>query len=204
LPYSKQFAAASRKYRPSTIKLLFIAEAPPAYRFHRFFYFTGLKNGDTLFLEMMKVLYPDLVGFCEENTALYQAQAVRLQKESLLGHFVQDGFYLIDAVEEPMPDGAGIAVKTRLMREALPALRRKVRRLSPARNIPILLIGKLTYTVCLETLRQDGFHILNDESIHHPARGNQTRFRPKLRRLLQRMTKALPANGRSIQQQQYR
>jgi hypothetical protein len=187
LAYSKSFAAASRKYRPAGIKLLFIAEAPPAYRFHRFFYFTGLKNGDTLFLEMMKVLYPEVVGFREGNHSLYEAKAVRLMKESLLDRFFRDGMYLIDAVEEQMPDGADSAVKTRLMREALPALRRKVRRLSPLRDVPIILIGKLTCTVCLQTLREDGFLILNEGPISHPARGNQARFRPQLRKIVQRM-----------------
>jgi hypothetical protein len=187
LAYNPQFAAASRKYRPAGIKLLFVAEAPPAYRFHRFFYFTGLKNGDTLFLEMMKVLYPEVVGFREGNHSLYEAQAVRRMKESLLDRFFRDGFYLIDAVEEPMPDDADSAVKTRLMREALPALRRKVRRLSPLRDVPIILVGQLTHAVCLEALRQDGFRILNDEPIHHPARGNQTRFRPQLRKIMRRI-----------------
>jgi hypothetical protein len=185
LPYSKPFAAASRKYRPAKLKLLFIAEAPPAYRFHRFFYFTGLKNGDTLFLEMVKVLYPEVVGFREGS--LFAAQAVRLVKESLLERFFRDGFYLIDAVEDPMPDGAESAVKTRLMRDALPALRRKLRRLSPARNVPIILIGKLTYTVCRQTLGEDGFLILNEGPIAHPARGNQTKFRPQLRKHLERI-----------------
>jgi hypothetical protein len=187
LAYSKTFAAASKKYRPAGIKLLLIAEAPPAYRFHRFFYFTGLKNGDTLFLEMMKVLYPEVVGFREESSSLFQAKAVRLMKESLLDRFSRDGLYLIDAVEEPMPDGVDSAAKTRLMREALPALRRKVKRLSPARDVPIVLIGKVTYTVCLEALQEDGFVVFNQSPIAHPARGNQTRFRPQLRKILGRM-----------------
>jgi hypothetical protein len=187
LAYSKPFAAASRKYRPTKLKLLFIAEAPPAYRFHRFFYFTGLKNGDTLFLEMMKVLYPEVVGFREEKSPLFAAKPVRLMKEALLDRFFQDGFYLIDALEEPMPDGADSAVKTRLMREALPALRRKLRRLSPARDVQIILIGKLTYTVCRQTLREDGFLVLNKGPISHPARGNQTSFRPELRKLLEKI-----------------
>lgn len=56
--YLNSFALASRKYRPATVRILFIAEAPPAYESKRFFYFTGLQQGDTLFLEMMKTLYP--------------------------------------------------------------------------------------------------------------------------------------------------
>lgn len=54
----QRFAQASNRYLPDSVRLLFIAEAPPDIRVHRFFYFTGLTKGDTLFLEMMKVLYP--------------------------------------------------------------------------------------------------------------------------------------------------
>jgi hypothetical protein len=35
---------------------LFIAEGPPAFKVNRLFYFTGPKDGDALFLQMMKVL----------------------------------------------------------------------------------------------------------------------------------------------------
>ncbi len=58
MSYIRRFAEASKKYRPADIRLLFIAEAPPAFKVERFFYFTGLTNGDTLFIEMMKTLYP--------------------------------------------------------------------------------------------------------------------------------------------------
>jgi hypothetical protein len=133
----------------------------------------------------MKVLYPEVVGFREQQSSLFSAKAVRTVKESLLDRFCGDGFYLIDAVEEPMPNGADAAVKTRLMREALPALRRKVKRLSPFRDVLIILIGKVTYTVCLQALREDGFLVLNEGPIAHPAQGNQTRFRPALRKIMQ-------------------
>jgi hypothetical protein len=61
--YYRADGEATELYRPSRIRLLFIAEAPPAYRFHRFFYFTDVRQMDTLFLEMMKTLYPEKVGY---------------------------------------------------------------------------------------------------------------------------------------------
>jgi hypothetical protein len=180
--YSRRFADASRQYRPAPIRLLFIAEAPPAFRVNRFFYFSDLRNGDTLFLEMMKVLYPVLVGYSENKDigSSFEARNVRLQKASLLERFKNDGFYLIDACEEPMPNDADTATKIRIMRKAFPALRRKLLRLLRGVNAPIILIGSLTYIVCAEALRQDGYCILNSEMIDHPARGGQTRFRTKL------------------------
>ncbi len=173
--YSRRFAEASSQYRPAPIRLLFIAEAPPAFRVNRFFYFSDLRNGDTLFLEMMKVLYPDLLGY-SENQAIgssFEARNVRLQKASLLERFKEDGFYLVDASEDPMPDNADTATKIRIIQEAFPALRRKVRRLLRNENAPIILIGSPTYLVCAETLRQDGLCILNDEMLNHPARGGR-------------------------------
>lgn len=60
------FAAAALRYKPVTIHLLFVAEAPPAFRFNRLFYFEDLSNGDTLFLETVKTLYGDVVvGFID-------------------------------------------------------------------------------------------------------------------------------------------
>ena len=59
------FAKATLRYKPATFRVLFIAEAPPAFRFNRLFYFEDLRDGDTLFLEMMKTLYGSAVGFTE-------------------------------------------------------------------------------------------------------------------------------------------
>ena len=44
---------------------MFIAEAPPAYKFNRLFYFHDVRTGDALFLEMMKVIYGAFIGFTE-------------------------------------------------------------------------------------------------------------------------------------------
>ncbi len=188
--YSRRFAEASSQYRPAPIRLLFIAEAPPAFRVNRFFYFSDLRNGDTLFLEMMKVLYPLLVRYSEGKAigSSFEARNIRLQKAALLERFREDGFYLIDASEEPMPDDVDTATKIRIIQKAFPALRRKVRRLLRNENAPIILIGSPTYLVCAEMLRQDGFCVLNEEMLNHPARGGQTRFRAKLRAILDRFS----------------
>ena len=61
----ERFEEAARRYLPNPLRLLFIAEAPPAFKVNRLFYFTGLRDGDTLFLEMMKVLYPAEAGYSE-------------------------------------------------------------------------------------------------------------------------------------------
>jgi hypothetical protein len=187
VPHEMQtrFAEAKSLYKPNHLKLLFIAEAPPAYRVNRFFYFSGLKNGDTLFLEMMKVLYPAEVGF--HHGAFqpgFSVQQMRQQKPALLRRFQHDGYYLIDACDEPMPDGADTATKMHRMRASLPALLRNVRQIVNERSIPIVLIGAVTYSVCAEALRLDGRNVRNNAMINHPARGGQTLFRSKLQAVL--------------------
>jgi hypothetical protein len=181
----EQFEKAAKRYFPDRLRLLFIAEAPPAFKVNRFFYFTGLRDGDTLFLEMMKVLYPGEVGYREGAFRPgFSVKQMRLRKQKLLRKFQNDGYHLIDAYERPMPDGASAAIKTNLMRSTLPALQSKVRRLEGKRSVPIVLIGGITYSVCAEALRLDGHKIVNDSMIHHPARGGQKLFRTKLREVL--------------------
>ncbi|MEA2538637.1 MAG: hypothetical protein QOH35_3 [Acidobacteriaceae bacterium] len=185
----ERFEEAAKHYLPNTLRLLFIAEAPPAFKVNRLFYFTGLRDGDTLFLETMKVLYPSAVGYHEGAFRPgYSAKQMRLGKQELLRKFQNDGYQLIDAYEEPMPDGANAATKTVLMRSTLPALQSKLRRLVGKRSVPIILIGGITYSVCAEALRADGHRVVNDTMIHHPARGGLTLFRAKLSEVLTDIT----------------
>jgi hypothetical protein len=181
----EQFEESAKRYLPHRLRLLFIAEAPPAFKVNRFFYFTGLRDGDTLFLETMKVLYPGDIGYREGAFRPgFSVKQMRLSKHKLLRQFQNDGYHLIDAYERPMPDGASAAIKTNLMRSTLPALQSKVRRLVGKQSVPIILIGGITYSVCAEALRLDGHRVLNDSMIHHPARGGQKLFRAKLREVL--------------------
>lgn len=183
--YISSFALASRKYRPAKVRILFIAEAPPAYESRRFFYFTDLRQQDTLFLEMMKSLYPLEVGFSRNQFKdECSSSALRLRKAELLNRFRSDGFYLIDACERPMPDGANTTLKTALMQNVLPALKAKVRRLCSVETLGVLLIGAVTYDVCADALRTEGVNVLNKTAINHPARGGQVLFRAKLRAAL--------------------
>jgi hypothetical protein len=181
----KRFEEAARRYLPNPLRLLFIAEAPPAFKVNRLFYFTGLRDGDTLFLEIMKVLYPVEIGYGEGAFRPgFSVKEMRLRKQELLRKFQNDGYHLIDAHERPMPDGASAATKTAVMRSTLPALQSKVRRLVGERSVPIILIGGITYSVCAEALRLDGHRVVNDTLIHHPARGGQKLFRAKFREVL--------------------
>jgi hypothetical protein len=181
------FARATIRYKPATIRVLFIAEAPPAFRFKRLFYFEHLRDGDTLFLEMMKTLYGSAVGFTENGfLSGSSAEGIRSRKSELLARFMREGYFLIDASEEPMPDRASSSQKLALLRASVPLLIVRLKQFTVDKNTPIVLIGGVTYSACAQPLMNLGFNVINEAMIDHPARGGQLRFRQKLRCTLQR------------------
>jgi hypothetical protein len=182
----ESFKRAMTRYRPEPLRLLFIAEAPPAYKFNRLFYFHDIKTGDALFLEMTKVIYGALIGFTETEGFLrpLSAKDVRGRKPELLNRFVSDGYFLIDASEQPMPDGATAPTKLALLRQSLPELNIRIKALLGEQRVPIVLIGGVTHEVCFGPLKDEGYNVINEEMINHPARGGQLLFRKKLRAAL--------------------
>jgi hypothetical protein len=179
------FAQATIRYKPATIRVLFIAEAPPAFRFNRLFYFEDVRDGDTLFLEMMKTLYGLEVGFTAKGFSLgNSAEGIRRRKSELLSRFMGEGYFLIDASEEPMPDQASASQKLALLRASFPRLIVRLTEFAVSKNTPIVLIGGVTYSACAQSLVNLGFNLINEGMIDHPARGGQLRFRQKLGRTL--------------------
>jgi len=169
-----RFEKAREEFRPDHIRVLFVAEAPPPVDSGRFFYFERVPRGDGLFLEMRKVLYPS------ENV---DAPDARNRKEQFLRKFKRDGFFLIDAVDYPLPKKAARSVKNREIRKSLPTLKARLQALcSP--DTRIVLIGRPVYDNCLSVLKSNGFSVINTEMIDFPASSGQPNFRKKLRRLL--------------------
>jgi hypothetical protein len=180
------------RYRPDPLRLLFIAEAPPAYKANRLFYFHDIQTGDALFLEMMKVIYGAAIGFTEGQgfSRSLSAKNVRGRKPELLDRFVSDGYFLIDASERPMPDGATTSLKHALLRQSIPGLKIRVKELLGGQSVPIVLIGGVTHEACFAPLKEEGYRVINKEMINHPARGGQLLFRKKLRDTLKRIGRA--------------
>ncbi len=164
--------AARQKYQPKTIKYLLVAEAPPKEDSERFFYFEHVYTQDSLFLETMKVLYP--------NDTL-DTKHVRRHKSEFLERFKRDGFYLLDSVDTPIADQSK---KRNEIRQALPELQKKLTALGQE-NARIVLISATVYEVCSEILKANKFNIINREMIDFPGSGGQIKFREKFGRLLQ-------------------
>lgn len=168
------YERARRQYRPKAIKILFVAEAPPADP-RRFFYFEAVKNHDWLFLGLMRWLY--------EEARDVETSELRERKREFLQRFAADGYFLVDASDTPMPISASAPIKQRVLTGSLTALTTKLRKLSST-DTRIVLISSAVYRVCCAPLQAAGLNVVNSEMIDFPSTGRQREFGRKLGQLL--------------------
>jgi len=161
------YESLRKRYKPKQITALFIAESPPAANSNRFFYLEGVTKADALYLETMKVLFPEM-------TSKQTAKQIRADKASYLTAFKDKGFYLIDATDTPI---AGISKNRKLsvLAHDGKVLQEKVRVLITV-GIPIVLITTTVWKTHYSALRQLGYRVANTIAIPHPAFGNNRKF----------------------------
>lgn len=169
------YGAARLKYMPKRIRYLLVAESPPRDP-TRFFYFENVWKGDNLFLETMKVLYPDQD---------FNAKSVRSRKAQFLRQFKEDGFFLLDAVELPVGK-ISQSQKVGRIREALPILLGRVKELLAAHDARVILISVPVYEALADVLRRNGLKVVNEEPINFPAQGHQRVYREQLKKALEK------------------
>jgi len=170
------FAKARKKYLPDRTKLLFITEAPPTPDRNRYFFFENVKHGDSLFLELMKVLFP------EEVASFETVKALRAEKVYFLERFQSAGFHLIHAADTPLPDTTAAQRRT-MYKNNLPLLKKQIDELAN-KSTPIILVSAVVYEACFEGLIEAGYWVLNNTMIEFPNSGQQINFRRKLTALL--------------------
>lgn len=124
----------------------------------------------------MKVLYPQ---DCSPD-----APPPRHRKREFLERFKRDGFFLLDAVEEPLGDVSS-GEKRRRIRHALPRLIENLRAVCGAET-KVILISATVFHECATVLTTKGFPVINDEMIDFPGSGGQRKFREKFIRALRR------------------
>jgi hypothetical protein len=169
-----KFDIARSKYKPATIKVLLLAEAPPGVISNRFFYFENVDRGDTLFLETMKALYPD---FCLEH-GIPNTKKIRTNKSYLLNRFKNDGYYLEDSCSYPLPKGISSSQKVSIIKKELPNLLTHLSILITATN-PIILISSTVYKANYKPLTSLGYNVLNVAPIPFPL-GYQKEYKSGL------------------------
>ncbi len=163
------YALARNKYKPSKIQTLLLTEAPPC-NLERYFYFEDVKKQDSLFLEIMGVLYPELKG-----RYLKSGRKIEL-KEELLFQFQSDGYWLMTVAEVPF----GVAGNS--LEGCLNDLPERLGKYI-TKQTPIILIQADVYDLCYPLLTQHGYNVIN-ERLPFPGSGQQRVFREKFAKVI--------------------
>ena len=172
------YQQARAKYTPDKIKVVFITEAPPPFDRNRYFYFEQVRRGDSFFLELIKVLFP------EEVKAFETVKQLRAEKSYFLERLQEEGYLLLHAHDEPLP-GTTAASRARTYRENLPQLMANLLEVGSPRT-PLVLVSAVVYRAIAADLRASGFNVVQDQLIEYPNSGQQLNFRRKLKPLLLR------------------
>ena len=160
---SKQIAARARrqrearKYKPSSIDLLLVAEAPPQ-ELSRYFYFEEVTVQDSLFRYVAR----EVLG----------VEPTRANKAELLVQLRDRGVFLIDLKPDP-EDGSPLT-------DYVSELVRRCQELRPAK---IILIKVTLYDVAYASLARAELPVVN-ERIPFPGSGRQHEFELAFRRSL--------------------
>jgi hypothetical protein len=147
--------------------MVFIVEGPPD-SLDRYFYFEDVRKHDSLFLEMMGVLYP------EQKKRYLASGRDPILKEELLEAFKEDGYWLLDLSEIPCTLIEGS------IEDNIPSLLERLER-QIDRQTPVILIKSNIYDMLYALLLQKGYHVCN-ERIPFPGSGQQGVFREKFSR----------------------
>ena len=92
---------ARHKYRPEKVKYLLIGQAPPSNE-DAYFYFENVPQGDSMFLEVMKVIQP------RQTTLYLNSKRDSFKKAYLLKEFKREGFYMMDLCNGPSDNRTSI------------------------------------------------------------------------------------------------
>jgi hypothetical protein len=160
------YAEARNRYRPEHIRTLIIAEAPPC-ALDRFFYFEDVKRQDSLFLEIMGVLYP-----AQKERYLSSGRQSVLKAE-LLEQFSSDGFWMLDLCDIPTSIIPGPT--TQDAENLLRLLEQYI-----TKDAPVILVKANVYDLCYDLLASQGYNVIN-ERLPFPGSGQQKVFRDKFK-----------------------
>ena len=158
------------QYRPDQLEVLLIGESPPdpGGGNRRFFYAPTLQI-DNLYRGVAQALYG------------HHPEVDLADKPAVLGRLQADGFWLIDAVDQPinhLPPGPRRAAIT----AAVPQLVARCRALAPRRGV--FICHRVVYQLTTPSLREAGVRVLHDQPLPFPLGNWRTNFITGLRRAL--------------------
>lgn len=171
-----RFEKAREKYRPKEIDYLLVAETPPKSDSNRFFYFEKVDKQDSFFLETMKFLYP-------EETKLMGTKTIRSRKKEFLDRFKQDGFYLIDSLDQPFEKKYSSSQKIKLIEKGQNKLLTKIQKLI-SEGTKVILIAAPVYKANFRFLKNNSIPVINEELIDFPGSGGQKKYKEKMKQII--------------------
>lgn len=177
----ESYESVRRQYKPDHIKVLLIAESPPpqpeVQSSRQFYYADRIRKDDRLFTNTIRALYPEAVAAPEPE--------LEEHKDDWLQRFKQDGFYMIEALEDSQEHEVTKKQRQERIRQSLPRLLERVKALA-APDTKIILIKSNVFDVAAEPLKGAGFTVLNTELVDYPGHFNQRAYREKIAALLGR------------------
>lgn len=165
--------AARRKYRPKHIKYLIIVESPPEAE-ERFFYYPDVDDGDILYAELMRAIFP-------KDGTMLDIDTLRGQKRAFLKDFAREGFYLIDALDEPLPQKMKSRERRKKIKKKIPYLLGKIWRLRlDGTGAKVIIIKATVHHEVYAELKLKGLNVVNDKPISFPGRFTRKKFREQM------------------------
>jgi len=167
------YKEASEKFLPEKIRVLFIAESPPA---NGSFFFFEFARQEILLTTLTTALFGDGNGFTKNDS-----------KVDFLKELKREGYFLIDAVEYPINMTSDknreliIRKENDNLLERLEGLKR-INRVDA--DTKIILIKKSVYNILVNVLREKGFNILNNSKVDFPKYYNDRNVIGEIRKLL--------------------
>lgn len=158
------YASARNRYKPASVETILLTEAPPD-NLDRFFYFEDVKSHDSLFLEVMGVLYP------EQKGAYLKAGRLTEAKRDLLERFQHDGYWLHTASMIPL------SLTHQKLQDCVPSVLHRLQKYI-SKSTSVILIQACVHAAFYPTLRDEGYNVW-PEKIPFPGSGQQRIFRQK-------------------------
>jgi hypothetical protein len=152
-----EYVSLRRRYLPEAVKLVIVAESPPASG--NYFYDSTGKVTEPLFSALMK-----------------QIGAEPRNKEDGLNAFKQSGWVLVDATYEPV-NKLSNAQRDRIIERDYPLLISDLSSLVGGGPVPVVLMKANICRLLENRLKQSGFNVINKARvIYFPGAGQQGRF----------------------------
>lgn len=161
------------QYRPEVLKFLLIGESPPdpGAGERRFFYAPTLSRYDNLYRGVALAVYGNRDNFNIQN------------KMNTLEYLRNDGFWLIDAVENPINKSSRSA-RRHAIKAAVPSLVQRCEDLAPERGVIICLDP--VYQAAAPALRAAGVTLLHSVALPFPLGNVRAEFIEGFRRALEK------------------